>query len=157
MAKSGRVGVPQVHSPRRHGWTKVARATFLGVLGETCNVEIAAKAAGLSSRGAHALRARDGEFALLWSAALEAGYELLENELLFRALGQPGGANPDEDEIAAVQAPDVPFDPALAIKVLEMRRGPRSASKPKTNTIMSQGEVDAALLKRLDALAAKRP
>ncbi len=154
MAESKRA---HIQSTRGDGWTKSKRATFLTVLGETCNATIAARAVGLSVRGAHALRARDGGFALLWSAALESGYELLENELLFRALGQPGGANPDEDEIEAVRAPDVPFDPALAIKVLEMRRGPRSASKPKTSTIMSQGEVDAALLKRLDALAAKRP
>ncbi len=158
MTRSGKARAPQVRAVRAGGWTKGKRATFLRLLGETGNVTLAAKATGLSPRGAHALRQRDGGFAILWAQALEAGYERLENELLFCALGKPTiDHNPAADEVEAAQVPEVPFDPALAIKVLQLRRGLRPPGTPVARSTMSQSEVDAALMQRLDTLAAKAP
>lgn len=160
MAKSalGKTGAPQLRAPRVNGWTKAKRAIFLGVLAETGNVTLAANATGLTARGAHALRIRDGAFAVLWEQALEASYERLENALLSCALGRPAvDTNPGEEEVAALQVPMPPFDPALAIKVLQLRRDLRPGHKRvAAPTMKSQSEVDAALLQRLDALAAKR-
>ncbi|MEG3126099.1 hypothetical protein [Sphingomonas sp. GB1N7] len=159
----------QVRARRKDGWTKSKRAIFLNVLAATCNVRASAQAAGKTEQTARALRHRDGEFSVLWEEALEAGYERLETELLARALGQvASGNNPAADEIAAAETPTYAFDPALAIRVLQLRgdrgrgvgqgsgqgsgRGSGRAMKPR----MTQGEVDAALLARIDALAARK-
>lgn len=149
-------------APRKDSWTKTKRATFLGMLEATCNVTVAARSVGLSDRSARALRKRDGEFAALWAEVLENGYERLQNALVACALGQiPNGDNPMVEEIA-VPAEVRPFDPQLALQVLKLRHDRLSAGRAGRGNgrgvrpARTQSEVDAALLKRLDALAARR-
>ncbi|MEG3089128.1 hypothetical protein [Sphingomonas sp. PB4P5] len=150
----------QVRAVRKDGWTKAKRTIFLSTLAASCNVVAAARAAGMATWSVHKLRKRDGEFAVLWHEALEAGYERLESELLARALGQASsGDNPSRDEIAVPPDDLAPFDLALAIQVLKLRADlgrDRRKTKARQPVAKTQAEVDAALLKRLDALAAQR-
>lgn len=71
---------------RPESWTEDRRATFLEELGATCNITQAARAAGMSVRGAYFLRDRDASFRLGWRRALAQGYARLEVEMLERAL-----------------------------------------------------------------------
>lgn len=138
---------------REDGWTFQRRKIFLSVLADTCNVKAAALAAGKSIGSVRGLRERDGEFSQLWGAALEAGYELLENALLVRALGRDGGGDNPINEIAEATIPGAAFDTDLAMRVLKLR-GDRGA-RLHGGTTLTQSEVDIALLKRLDDLAAR--
>ena len=151
----------QLRAVRSDGWTKARRTTFLSVLAATCNSAAAARAAGETDHSALQWLKRDGEFSQLWDEALEAGYERLENELLARALGQASsGDNPGDGEIEAASATDQAFDPDLAMRVLKLRadqgRGAGAGKGRAGVPRMTQGEIDAALLARLDALAARR-
>ncbi|MEN2786475.1 hypothetical protein ACFOKI_05590 [Sphingomonas qilianensis] len=149
----------QQRATRKGGWTTGKRTVFLATLAATCNVTAAARAAGKSDHSARALRKRDGEFSLLWAEALEVGYERLENELVARALGLvSSGDNPTSAEIMTPPAVLPAFDPALAIQVLKLRSETTKRAGPQgaPPVIKTQGEVDAALLQRLDALAARR-
>ena len=141
---------------RKDGWTKARRRTFLEVLAATCNVRRAVEAAGQTSYGAYALRRRDGAFALLWNEALEQGYLRLEDELLLRALGRSSAPENPDAELGDPPPEQVgPFDPDLAIRILKMR-APRGAGRGRAaQRGATQDEVDAELMKRLDALAAR--
>jgi hypothetical protein len=139
----------QVRRLGAKGWTKAKRAVFLETLAATCNASMAARAAGLSARGAHYLRRRDGNFALLWAQAIEHGTELLQEALMSRALGHGGGdENPDFEPVEGV-GPD--FDPKLAMDVLKMQAGalrPRKAGTPPAQVV-----IDLKVLERLEALS----
>lgn len=148
----------QRKAARKDGWTTARRATFLEVLGQTCNVTTAARAVGLQPKSARALKKRDGEFARLWAEAIEDGVERLREELLASQLDQvPSGDNPTEAELAEVQeaVPEVAFDPVTAIKVLQAHGGfgDRRVKQARTTT---QADVDAALMARLEALALQK-
>lgn len=152
----------QVRRQRATGWTKARRAVFLDRLAVTCNVTISARAAGIAPANAHALKRRDPTFAALWAAALEAGYEHIEAQLLARAIGaNPAdlGESPDADALA--EASTDGFDPALAMKVLGLRqprgtgrvRGPVGKRVP-IEQVRAILEVKlAALRRRLEAQA----
>ncbi|HEU4959877.1 MAG TPA: hypothetical protein VFT56_05670 [Sphingomonas sp.] len=162
----------QKRSARRDGWTKAKRARFLDVFATTCNVRAAAAAVGMSDRSVRALRHRDAQFAVLYDEALQDGYRRLEAELLARALGQqPEDENPFDDEADAVGAgddenpgaaqrrplaPPPPFDPQMAIKVLQLRNAETAArSRERRGRVFvraTQEETDAALMKKLDAV-----
>lgn len=71
-------------SPR--SWTPAKQKAFLEALGESCNVKLAAKKAGLSTSQAYVRRARDASFRAGWDQALATGYAQLEMMLLERAL-----------------------------------------------------------------------
>ena len=153
----------QVRARRKDAWTKAQRTKFLTVLAETCNGTAAARAVGKTEDSARSLRRRDGAFLLLWEEALQAGYDRLEAALLARALGQgPNkGDNPSMEEVLGATKPEAhDFDPALAIKVLQLHGDRRERRvRGKQGVVVArktQGEVDAALLARLDALAARR-
>ena len=141
---------------RDHEWTKTKRAIFLDVLGATCNVRAAARAAGMSSTNAYGLRQRDGEFARLWRDAFVAGRERLHEELIAHALGQvPTGDNPGADEInGAHDGPAIAFDPDRAIAVLKLQGGFGGAGRAVKAA--SAAEIDAALMARLEKLARHR-
>lgn len=151
MIVKGKTGV-QRRKLRSDGWTVALRAQFLDVLAATCNITTACRAVGKSADSARALKKRDGEFAMLWAEAYAAGRERLEEELVACALGQvPSGYNPTDER--AEPAP-MPFNPELALKVLALQNGThhkrRRAGRPPAQT-----DVDQALLKRLEGLAAK--
>lgn len=65
--------------------TDRARAAFLRVLEETCNVTEAARAAGVDRRTVYKWRDADPEFAASWSDAEEAAADKLEQIAFERA------------------------------------------------------------------------
>ena len=145
----------QRRAVRRDGWTKARRAVFLDQLAVTCNITMAAQAAGMHPHSARALKRRDGEFALLWDDAFAFGREQLEEELIACALGQvASGHNPTMAE-RNTPPPTPPFDPDLAIRVLQLRDGYHGKGRRVGIGLPRQSEVDAALMKRLEALVAR--
>ena len=56
-------------SRRLSGWSACRQRDYIEALAETGSVHLAAKAAGLSARGAYALRVRSAGFAAAWDAA----------------------------------------------------------------------------------------
>lgn len=138
---------------RANGWTKARRAVFLEHLAATCNVHRSALAAGTAPASAYALKRRDPEFAALWGAALEAGYDHIETQLLARTIGQNpqgrGGSAGGDDAGAA-------FDPSLAIRVLAHRtaRQTRAPRSPVGKRVPIE-QVRAILLTKLAALNAR--
>lgn len=141
----------QRRAVRSDGWSKARRKLFLEELGETCNVQAAARAAGMSSRNAYALKKRDPEFEHLWAEAMADGAQRLREAMIAQQLGQlSSGDNPELDGQATT--PAVPFDPVKAIAALKafegFSEGRRRSVRPAT-----QAEVDQALMARLEALA----
>ncbi len=76
----------QVRRVTKNGWTKAKRAVFLETLASSCNVQMACAAAGLLGSTVYRRRACDTDFAAAWEAALQIGYDRLEQALLRRAL-----------------------------------------------------------------------
>lgn len=139
---------------REAGWTRAKRRVFLDVLATTCNVSEACRQVGMQRCHVIALRARDGVFAQLYEAAMALGRERLEEELLARALGQvDSGDNPSDER--GEPAP-IPFDKDLAFRVLALRDGTPGRSGRKLAPAVTQEQVDAALMKQLDALARRQ-
>ena len=81
-----RMAVQTGRKPRRNGWTMERRAAFIRVLGETCNVRAAVRAAGMSVSSAYYLAYRDAAFRSAWRDAIGMAYHRLETEMLERAL-----------------------------------------------------------------------
>ena len=153
----------QRRETRRDGMTKAKRATFLRVLLDTCNVRASCRAAGVSHAGVYALKARDGEFAMLWQQAFEHGLERLEEDMIAHGRGHlRSGDNPDAIEIdeGTGEVRAAPFDPEAAMRVLKLRGGlgggfaARSKGPRTTATV---AEIDAALIERLEAVAKRLP
>lgn len=70
-APLGPRAVPFVPEPSKRscGWSATRQRLFIETLAETGSVHMAAKTAGLSARGAYALRVRSVPFARGWDAA----------------------------------------------------------------------------------------
>jgi hypothetical protein len=147
---------------KRGGLTKAKRETFLRMLALTGNVRMAARAAGADRSSFQSLRGRDTGFAKLWADALAASEGHLREELVARALGYGADPdNPDASVIAQATAAEEAdaarrFDPKLALEVLKLRGRTAGAPEGMAPKPMTQGELDAALLARLDAIAARR-
>lgn len=146
----------QERKVRADGWTKARRILFLDTFAATCNTAFAVRKCGMNESGLRALRRRDPHFAVLYEEALQEGYQRLEAELLARALGQQiGDENPAAEELGQTEPP--PFDPAMALKVLQLRNAEATArSNDRRGRVFvraTQEETDAALMKKLDAVA----
>lgn len=143
----------QVKRVRKDGWTKARRARFLDRLALTCNVRLAAQAAGKPAASAYVLRRRDAGFAELWRDALEAGYERLETELLARALGNVNAIEPGESDVED----EGEIDTELALKLIgrhraEARGTGRPTSRARSRHVATEEETNAALLRKLAIL-----
>lgn len=77
---------PRVRRQAKRAWTRVAEDRFFEMLAESCNVLMAAEAAGVRPQRAYDRRTRDAYFRGRWDQALAAGYGQLEMMLLERAL-----------------------------------------------------------------------
>jgi len=77
---------PKMRRPRPNEWTKAKVEAFMTALAETCNVTLAAQAAGMSLTGAYAKRKKDAAFRAGWAEAIAGAYQRLELALLDRAL-----------------------------------------------------------------------
>lgn len=146
--------------PNAGRWTKARRRAFLDALVRTCDVEMAAAAAGMTGESAYGLRDADPVFAAGWQAALAVGYDRLEAALLRHALA---GVN----ALAVTASDDATGDPAdaprraptaaavqvglamLSRRDAVVRRGAAASSVPQATL----QDVHTALTKRLDALA----
>jgi hypothetical protein len=148
------------------GFGREKRKRFLDALAATCNVRIAAGAAGIALSSCYRLRARDRSFADAWQQALAIGYDRLEDALLDYALSRieadeidPEAVDPAAIEGSAVVAlarrsvsnADLQFAIGLLNRhraAVEGRRlGGRGARRATAE------ETDAALTRKLDALA----
>lgn len=144
----------QKRAPRKDGWSKAVRARFLDAFAATCNAKWAAASVSRTPSSLYALKRRDPEFALLCHEALRDGYERLEAELLARALGQTGDEeNPGDDDRGEPPALP-PFDPMLALKILQMRQAEATRGndrRSRTFRRVTQEETDAELMRKLAA------
>ncbi|HEX8481083.1 MAG TPA: hypothetical protein VF650_04190 [Allosphingosinicella sp.] len=82
---AGRQGRPQVRKKHERALTAAEIGGFLTILGETCNVSLAAREIGRSARLFYDLRRREAGFRCAWEEVLREGYELLEMEMIHRA------------------------------------------------------------------------
>lgn len=148
---SGRDRRVQIRKVGERFMTGRKRAIFLDHLAETCNVAMSAKAAGASKSGVYRLRRCDAEFAALWRQALLAGYDRLEERLL-----QHAGAGVNAVAIGETEIAEQAFDPKVAMDLLRMHRA-TVEGKPRRGggrvVRATREEAEAALLKKLDALA----
>lgn len=77
---------PRVRRQAKRTWTKAKERAFFAMLAESCNVLMAAKAAGVRPQRAYDRRAADASFRASWDRALAEGYRSLELMMLQRAL-----------------------------------------------------------------------
>lgn len=130
-------------------WTKEKRQLFLDALAQTCNVSMATRAAGMTTRSPYTLRKSDPVFAGLWQEALTLGYERLETALLRQALIGVNALeiNPEPEDDGAADAVADEGDAAPP-----PRRGiPGSGIAPGSMTPV-QVQVALAVLNRRDAV-----
>jgi hypothetical protein len=80
------VALPVARTSKRTFVSKAHKDAFLLRLIETCNVRMAARKAGLGISTLYRLKLRDAEFRRSWMQVLSAGYDMLEMEMLRRAL-----------------------------------------------------------------------
>lgn len=146
----------QVRAERRDGFTRKRRERFLRVLAATCNVRIAARAAGMAVTTVYHRRRRDPEFEGQWRTAIQSAYERLEAALLARALGTGSAAGAicdfgDPEEIL----PDAEIDTELALKLLARHRATvegRDRPMRPGRHVATEEETNQALLKQLAVL-----
>lgn len=103
----------------------------------------------MGSSGAYRLRQRDPEFAKQWQAALEIGYERLEAALLRRAI-----ETVDEIKLEEAKEPVEKMTVAEATALLRLHRasverGHAGGCRSQAREVVTQQEVDAILLKRI--------
>jgi phage terminase small subunit len=77
---------PIVRKARRREWTRAREKQFLTALSETCNVTVAAEAAGISLTTAYVRRKKVAAFRAGWAEAIATAYQRLELVMLDRAL-----------------------------------------------------------------------
>lgn len=77
---------PRLRKRRSNDWTKAREESFLSTLAETCNVTLAAQAAGISTNSAYERRKKVAAFRAGWREAIATAYERLELVMLERSL-----------------------------------------------------------------------
>lgn len=84
----------QLRRAKFREWTPRVELRFLETLCDTCNVRVAAAAAGMSKSSAYGHRRRWPRFASLWDEAVQVGTAVLESALIAGAIaymeGEPG-------------------------------------------------------------------
>lgn len=131
-------------------WTAKKKAAFLDHLAATCNVKESAAAIGVDPASVYALRRHDLAFLAAWHDALEAGYAMLETQLIGHALAGGG-------RMITNGATDLtgPIDVDLALRLLATHKA-RAADRPRRGgpplLRARPDETDAAILKKLRAM-----
>lgn len=77
---------PHIRKQEGRSWTSKKEKIFLNALGDTCNVKLSAKRAGVSTNCVYERRGKNASFRASWDAALATGYAQLEVMMLERAL-----------------------------------------------------------------------
>lgn len=146
-------GAAKPKAPRRtQKAMKGATTAFLDHLAATCNVGEAAAVAGIRIEALYRRRRRDPAFVAEWHAALLLGYEMLETLLVGHALAGGGERIETGTAIGGI-------DREMAFRLLTVHRN-ALVGKPVKGGLPrragSRQETDAAILKKLDALAKRR-
>jgi hypothetical protein len=155
---SGKRRPVQVRRTRIDGWTVKRRQRFIDMLAGTCNVRMAADAAGVQTGSAYRLRRTDPAFDAAWREALVLGYERLETALLERALRSVDRPPPGEDDDTARSAERAveAMDPRVMAMVLNHHRaaaeGRGAGARPGARRVATAQETNDALLKKLAVL-----
>lgn len=162
LRASGKNG-PQVIRSRGARWTDQAQERFLDVLGASCNVTLAAAAAGFSTEAIYARRRREPAFAAAWQAAVDHGYARIEAMLVQRAIEVLAGTAPDPDALFPnAPFPKMPFPNMSvrdAIAILQLHRaavrgeGKRPGWRGRPRSLE---EVRGSILTKLEAIDAAR-
>jgi len=128
---------------RRFGRGEQAR--FLRLLAETGSVEAAAAETGVAERAVERVRQTNAAFAAACDAVFDVHRQRLEEKLIASVLG------------TLPEAEQKRFNPALAMKLLQMRGGGAGdARSTPQQRAASQEEVDAALTRKLVAIGRAR-
>ncbi len=130
---------PRLRKSRRNDWTRAKEEIFLTTLGETCNVTLAAEAAGVSVSSAYARRKKVAAFRAGWSEAIGTAYQRLELVMLDRALNgtEKIVVRKDGSEERMREYPN-----QIALHLLKMHR------ETAQETINEPSEADAAELRQ---------
>ncbi|MDX3900233.1 MAG: hypothetical protein QHC40_06970 [Sphingobium sp.] len=146
----------------REKWTAARRELFLAMLARTADAEAAALAAGMSVRGAYALKYKDAAFARGWRQALDQAFEALDLLLLRTALFGAEEVEITEDGVGAVKSRKVKRGVPIALgrdlskghaADLARRAGQEDAERPDSGAVTRRlGQA----LQRLRARAAAR-
>ncbi|MGQ0661755.1 hypothetical protein [Sphingosinicella sp.] len=126
---------------KRQSWTRELRDAFRDTLAETCNVKMAAAAAGKTPSCCYALKLRDPEFAEEWRLALAVGYGRVEERLIRDACGD-AEARMDK------------YEREQALNLLKFHHGEVGRAHAGGSPVAraSADETDTAILKALAAV-----
>lgn len=157
MVGSSGKGTLRLEREKPCTFTDAKRAVFLATLRETCNVRLAAKAAGISAHGAYGRYHAEAPLRAAWDAALAEGRVHLEMALIgaARALCEPvpaAGAKTD----GAV--PITGMDAKLALQLLRLH-APRDARGRARGRWLQPADAEAtraAILAKVAAVRAAR-
>ena len=122
-----------------------ARKAFLDHLAMTSNVAASARAAGVSSARAYALRRRHPGFHDQWQAALAEGFARLEAELLAEALRAVSGKVSEATLKSRAQRQRLGLA-LLAMHRASVRGAPKQAALPSDSRAALAAKVEAKLL-----------
>lgn len=154
---------PQVRRIAKHQWTPAKQRIFFEHLAATCNVKHSAARAGMTHYGAYAKRRIDPAFRETWADALETGYAKLETMLIARAAGtaSAAGAAAEVDYDGDAHADETEaLDSQLALQLMAAHRAALHSGRPRGGgrppTVVDMAQVEASILKQLDALAKRR-
>ncbi|WP_375397145.1 hypothetical protein [uncultured Sphingomonas sp.] len=136
-------------------WTTQMKTDFLDHLAATCHVGASAAHVGVNSDDVYTLRRRNAAFTAAWHEALEAGYQLLELQLVGHALAGKGDSAMTNGAVAITG----PIDVDLAIRLLtvvraQTRSRTKLGSPPRHHA--SKEETVAAIMKKLSQIEAGR-
>lgn len=152
VSRHGKDG-PQIVEITGHRWTEDAEAKFIDTLSASCNVRLAAAAAGFSTEAIYRRRRNDPGFAERWHAALAQGYARIEMALVARAADTMEGIAPDSD------SPIPTMTVGEMIAILKLHRSsvtgegnhPGWRARPR-----SLAEVRASILTKFEAIEVAR-
>jgi hypothetical protein len=141
-------GKTQMRKASEKNWSKAKESEFLSVLAETCNVTLAAAAAGVSVSAAYRRRKADAAFRGAWLEAVGTAYRRLEMVLLERAFvgTEKLVRRRDGSEERMVEYPN-----QLALTLLKMHRD--TAAEATTEVAPDDvEEIRERLLEKLERL-----
>jgi hypothetical protein len=144
----------QVAPTSRKLFNRKAKDEFLEWFGVTCNASLSARKIGFDYRTAFRHRREDPVFGAEWEEVLRLGYGRLEEVALREAeralTPRRRRRAKDEGEAAGMSVVMTPQDALQLLR--EHKRGLAGIAKPgRAPTVASNGEVFAALVKRLKA------
>lgn len=141
-------GKAHLRVPRANGWTLAKEKIFLKVLASTCNVMVAAEAAGVSPSGAYQRRLRWPGFEAAWAEAIDNGMITLEHKLLDAAVQNLRYA----DAVLPDDIPLVSTDHAISLLTIHRRQQARDARRGGRIRRATEEDASKAIIYQLGKL-----